>query len=313
MNRPLGIGLLMGGALIGLVAAMPAIGSALQGMRRSRVAGGLSDEMPLSVLMVAVPLAFAVIFGGALVTVADGGVAQAAIIALVGTAWMWFAGIVIAQCTGMTDWSPISGMALITVIVCLLITGNQVVPAVMIGAAVCVATTLCADMMQDLKTGHLVGAVPARQQVLELATVWIGPIVCLATIWILARSNMTNFGVAFGPGTDTQAPQAGALQGAIDGIRGGDAPVHLYGMGAVLGGMLSMSGIAGLGVLVGLSMYLPLFYLLPYGLGCLAQMLLKRFKGALWTESWGVPFAAGMLVGDGLLGVILAVVEVAKS
>jgi putative OPT family oligopeptide transporter len=310
MNKPLGIGLLMGGAMIGLVFAMPAIGAALKGMRVAKGASGERDEMPIGVLLVAIPVAFAVLFTGAFATISDGGVLQAAVIALVGTVWMWFAGIVIAQCTGMTDWSPISGMALITVVICLLITGNQVVPAVMVGAAVCVATTLCADMMQDLKTGHLVGGLPVRQQVVELAVVWIGPIVSLATIWVLAQSNLQNFGVSFGPGTDAPAPQAAALQAAIDGIRGGDAPYHLYGMGALLGALLSTSGIAGLGVLVGLSMYLPLGYLLPYGLGCLAQMLCKRVRGPIWTEAWGVPFAAGLIVGDSLLGVVFAFVEV---
>ena len=310
MNKPLGIGLLMGGALVGLLFAFPAIGAALKSMR-SASAKGESDELPLSVLYTAIGIAFLVLFFAANATLDEGsGLGQAALIAGVGTAWMWFAGIVIAQCTGMTDWSPISGMALLTVMICLMLTGNQVVAAVLIGAAVCVSITECADMMQDLKTGHLVGGSPLRQQFLELCVAWIGPGVCLAVVYLLASNNMDSFGVYFGEGTDSPAPQAAALQGAIDGIRGGDAPVSLYGMGGVLGALLSFSGIAGLGVLVGLSMYLPLMYLLPYGLGCLIQMVMSRAKGAAWTESWGVPFAAGMIVGEGLLGVIFAGIQV---
>ena len=261
-------------------------------------------------LAVAIGLAFCVLFGAAHATVSDGSLAQAALIAAVGTAWMWFAGIVIAQCAGMTDWSPISGMALLTVMVCLLLTDNQVVPAVLIGAAVCVAITECADMMQDLKTGHLVGGSPLRQQFMELCVVWIGPVVCLATVYLLAERNMGEYGVAFGPGTDSPAPQAAALQGAIDTIRSDNAPTGLYAMGGVLGGLMSLSGIPGLGVLVGLSMYLPLRYLLPYGLGCAVQMLMQRLKGASWTEKWGVPFAAGLLVGEGLLGIVFAAIQV---
>jgi hypothetical protein len=92
------------------------------------------------------------------------------IIALVGAAWIWFAGIIIAQCTGMTDWSPISGMALLTVVLVMLLAGTgAVVGAVLIGAALCVAVTLAADMMSDLRTGHLVGAQPKRQQIVEMA------------------------------------------------------------------------------------------------------------------------------------------------
>lgn len=310
INRPLGIGMLMGGAMVGLAFAFPAIGAALKSMKSAETSGGKREEMPLKYLYIAVVLAFLLLFVAAKSTVAGGSISQALLIATVGTAWMWFAGIVIAQCAGMTDWSPISGMALLTIVICLLLTNNQVVPAVLIGAAVCVAITECADMMQDLKTGALVGGIPYRQQMTELAVVWIGPAVCLAVCFLLAAKNEQIFGVPFGPDTDTPAPQAQALQAAIDGIRGGDVPYHLYGMGGVLGALLSLSGISGLGVLVGLSMYLPLKYLLPYGLGCLIQMILSKRKGAAWTESNGVPFAAGLLVGDGLIGVIFAAVQV---
>ncbi|MAE77222.1 MAG: peptide transporter [Planctomycetes bacterium] len=313
MNRPIGIGLLMGGALMGLIFAFPAIGAALKSMRKAGASGKAREELPLGILYAAVVAAFILLFFAARATLADSNVVQAAVIAGVGTAWIWFAGIVIAQCTGMTDWSPISGMALLTVMICLLLANNQVVPAVLIGAAVCVAITLCADMMQDLKTGHMVGGLPIRQQFLELSVVWIGPIMAIGVVYLLANANFARFGEYFAGNTDTPAAQAAALEGAINGIRGGDAPVHLFGMGGLMGAVLSMSTISGLGVLVGLSMYLPLAYLLPYGLGCLIQMFCKQTKGTAWTESWGVPFAAGLLVGEGLLGVIFAAVQVLGS
>ena len=83
-------------------------------------------------------------------------------------------------------------------------------------------------------------------------------------------------------------------------------------MGGLIGVLLSLSGMAGLGVLVGLSMYLPLMYLLPYGLGCILQMIVTKLKGSNWTESWGVPLAAGLIVGEGLLGVGFAAFKVLK-
>ena len=310
MNRPLGIGLLMGGAFVGLVHAIPSIKAAMGSMRKAPAAGEERDELPLKVLGIAVLLAFIVLFTAARATITDGSTGQALLIAGVGTAWMWFAGIVIAQCTGMTDWSPISGMALLTVMLCLLMTDNQVLPAVLIGAAVCVAITECADMMQDLKTGHLVGASPRKQQILQLLAAVIGPAVCILVVTLLAARNTQEYGVPFGPGTDSPAPQADALKGVIDGIRGGDAPIPLFAMGGVMGALLSFSGLAGLGVLVGLSMYLPLMYLLPYGLGCLIQMRLTKSKGAAWTENMGVPFAAGLIVGEGLLGILFAGIQV---
>lgn len=310
INRPLGIGMLMGGAFIGLLVALPAIKAALGSMKQNTAAsGGVRSELPLGVLYTAVVLAFGVLFAAAYGTISDGSIGQAALIAAVGTGWMWFSGIIIAQCTGMTDWSPISGMALLTVMICLLLTGNQVGPAVLIGGAVCVSITLCADMMQDLKTGHMVGSLPLRQQFMELLVVGIGPVVCLGVLYLLAQANINATGVAFGEGSPSPAPQAQALQAAIEGIRGGDAPVHLYGMGGLLGALLSMAAFSGLGVLVGLSMYLPLAYLLPYGLGCLVQMGCQKSFGTSWCEKWGVPFAAGLLVGEGLLGVVFAVIS----
>ena len=309
INRPLGIGLLTGGAFVGLLFAFPAIGSALKSIARSGAGSAEREELPLWVLAVTGLVAFGLLFAAAQHSIAEGDVKQSAIIAGVGTAWMWFAGIVIAQCTGMTDWSPISGIALLTVMVCLFLTGNQVVPAVLIGAAVCVAITECADMMQDLKTGSMVGGKPLRQQVLEMCVVWIGPAVSLGVVAAIAALNYEKFGEYFGPGTDTPAPQAAALEGVINTIRGGDAPVPMYAMGGLIGVLLSLSGMAGLGVLVGLSMYLPLMFLLPYGLGCLIQMAFSKLKGAAWTESWCVPFAAGLIVGEGLLGIVFTGIQ----
>ena len=167
---------------------------------------------------------------------------RAAAIALVGVAWIWLAGIIIAQCTGMTDWSPISGMALLTVVLVMLLGGTgAVVGAVLIGAALCVAITLAADMMTDLRTGHLVGAQPRRQQVLELLVVGIGPLVSMLVVLLIAEANRQSFGVPFGPETPTSAPQAQALQAVITGVQGGEMPYALYGFGALLGALLGLS------------------------------------------------------------------------
>lgn len=202
----------------------------------------------------------------------------------------------------MTDWSPISGMALLTVVIVMLLAGTgAVLSAVLLGAALCVAITLAADMMADLRTGHLVGARPIRQQVLELCVVPIGPVVCMFTVLLIAAVNMKTYGVALGPETPTSAPQAQALQAIITGVQGGEIPFALYGCGALLGALLGLGAFSGLGVLVGLSMYLPFFYIATYGIGCLANMTLAKVKGRAWAEEWGVPFCAGLIVGESVL------------
>ncbi|MCA9296382.1 MAG: OPT/YSL family transporter, partial [Phycisphaerales bacterium] len=227
---------------------------------------------------------------------------------------IWFAGIIIAQCTGMTDWSPISGMALLTVVLVLLLAGSgAVVGAVLIGAALCVAITLAADMMGDMKTGYLVGAIPKRQQLVELSVVWIGPIICMLTIWLIAQTNMKTVGIAMGPGTETTAPQAQALQAVITGVQGGEMPYALYGFGALLGALLGLGSFSGLGVLIGLSMYLPFIYIATYGVGCLIQMFVAKIKGQTWAEDWGVPFCAGLIVGESILALLINIYVLVAS
>ena len=370
-NRPLGIGLLLGGALIGVLFALPAIREALKSVVAAGKVRGGSDELSLKPLIVAALIAVVLLFFAAYfvgnapindtcpvtgdqvdssvqpaeyqgyrIAFSDAESAAAwtdwatdqkdafletldakpgwlaglptilrsALIAIIGAMWIWFAGIIIAQCTGMTDWSPISGMALITVVLILMLAGTgAVIGAVLIGAALCVAITLAADMMQDLRTGHLVGARPRRQQIVEMCVVGIGPVVAMLVILVIAAANVKQGGPAMGPGAPNGAvaPQAQALQAVIIGVQGGQMPYALYGFGALLGALLGLGAFSGLGVLIGLSMYLPFFYIATYGIGCVVQMFIAKFKGVPWSESWGVPFAAGLIVGESLLALVI--------
>jgi len=314
-NRPLGIGMLLGGALMGVLVSLPSIREALRGLAATdRRTGSADNELGLGVLMVAVIGATVGLFVAADLLIGPRGGwldglnphLRSLIVALTGALWIWFGGIIIAQCTGMTDWSPISGMALLTVVLIMLLVGtSQVVGAVLIGAAMCVAISCAADMMQDLKTGHLVGAVPRRQQTVELLFTGLGPLITMATMLLIVAANMERTGVPIGPGTPTEAPQAQALEAVITGVQGGDIPYALYGFGAVLGICLGFGSFAGLGVLVGLSMYLPIIYILTYGIGCLINMGVTAVKGKTWAEEWGVPFCAGLMVGEAVLSLII--------
>lgn len=377
INRPLGIGLLLGGALMGIVAALPAIGAALGSIARAGRSKLGQEELGMKTLVAAVLGALLLLFLAAdflgnepfnrtcPVAIVDGAAApidravpaeswrgyavgfadeasrvawaerltdaerdafleansarpgllsplpfhlRALLLALIGAAWIWFAGIIIAQCTGMTDWSPISGMALLTVVLVLALAGSgAVLGAILIGAALCVAVTCAADMMADLKTGHLVGAQPRRQQIVEMFATGIGPVITMLVLLVITQVNIAQTGIPIGPGTDTTAPQAQALQAVISGVQGGEMPYALYGFGAVLGVLLGLGSFPGLGVLVGLSIYLPFFYIATYGIGCTIQLILSRIFGARWCEHWGVPFAAGLIVGEAILALAVNV------
>jgi uncharacterized oligopeptide transporter (OPT) family protein len=79
--------------------------------------------------------------------------------------------------------------------------------------------------------------------------------------------------------------------------------LHKYIAGAGLGAVLSASGIGGLGILVGLGFYLPFAIVLTYSIGTLLRIFVDWKKGPQFSEEVGIPVAAGLIVGEALVGV----------
>ncbi|MCF8239845.1 MAG: OPT/YSL family transporter [Melioribacteraceae bacterium] len=315
MTRPLGIGMLIGGSLMSIIFTLPALKSTVKSFNIKSFGSAGSDELPIKILYIVISAAFVLFFLAAWLT-SSISFFTALIVSIVGTLWLFFAGIIISQATGMTDWTPISGMSLLAVaILMLFLPSDQLVTAVLIGAAVAVAIAECADMMQDLKTGYLVGSIPAKQQTMQLIIAGIGPIVSISVMLLIWNSGAIDpvSGVqqpGFGPGTDVQAPQAIALGATIDSIVEGNVPGDKFLTGGILGALLSFSGIPGLGVIMGIAMYLSIKHILPYGLGSILNLIIVRKKGKDWSEKWGVPFAAGLIVGEALLIIVFAFLTV---
>ncbi|NQV29017.1 MAG: OPT/YSL family transporter [Rhodopirellula sp.] len=316
MLRPLGIGTLVGGALMGVVMAFPAIQSALRSLATAaKTAGSGSnvggDELSLKTLIFGTILSVVLFFVASILT--EGvTVPQALISSVVGTVWLGLAALIVAQATGMTDISPMSGMALISVTLMMVLLNGNIAASMVVGVAVCVAIGQGADMMQDLKTGFMIGARPIRQQVVQFAVTWIGALVALGAVYALWQSGEGGQG-GFGPGTSLPAPQGGALMGIIDAVKSGNVPVDKYLMGALVGGCLGAAPMQGLGVLVGLAMYLPFSITLGYGIGCLAQMGIQKVKGLEFCEHKLVPLCAGLIVGEALTGMGHAFFNIFKS
>ena len=321
MIRPLGIGMLIGGALMGVFASFPAIKSAFVSLANaaktaksgSGQMGG--DELSLNTVIIGGIGAMLVFFLGSYMTPGIT-VVQATISAVVGTIWLGLAGLIVAQATGMTDISPMSGMALISVTLMMFLLNNNVAAAMVVGIAVCVAIGQGADMMQDLKTGFMVGGRPVKQQIAQFCVTWIGSLVAIAVIYVLWSSGEGGQG-GFGEGTAFPAPQAGALMGIIDGVLNGNIPIDKYVMGGTIGMVLGAAPISGLGVLVGLAMYLPFSITLGYGIGCLINMYLREVRHKDNSERYYqdkiVPLAAGMIVGEALMGVAYTIFEISLS
>ncbi len=304
LYRPLGIGMLIGGAIMGVILASPLIVSAIKSMQKAaKVETGIStEEMPIKLLYLAVGGAAVLLCIMAVTSVESVGLGRGIAMALLGTLWIWMAGIILSEAIGRTNWSPLSGMTLVGITLLIVLTqafgmgrDESIIAALMVGAAMCVAMSQATDLMLDLKTGYLVGATPRKQQVGQFAGAWLGPIVVIFVIFILNESH--------GLGSDKlPAPQAQALASTIDGIMGGDVPTEKYIAGAVLGAILS-AVMGGLGITVGLGFYLPFNIVLTYSLGTLARELSDRFAGKTWSEEIGIPIAAGLIVGEALVGV----------
>jgi putative OPT family oligopeptide transporter len=301
--RPIGIGMLIGGAVAGIVLALPLITSAVRSMHTAaKTKTALSkDEMPIRLLYIGIAGATLLLFVISITSVKEMGILRGAIMALLGTAWIWVAGVIMSECIGRTNWSPLSGMTLIAVTILIVISRNlgdsaAMISSIMVGAAACVAMAQACDLMLDLKTGYLVGASPKKQQIGQFLATWLGPILIMVLIFVLHK--------AYGLGSKRlPAPQGQALASTIQGILGGEVPVNKYIAGAGLGALLSASGIGGLGILVGLGFYLPFDIVLTYSIGTVLRLLVDWRKGQRFSEEVGIPIATGLIVGEALVGV----------
>jgi len=223
--RPVGIGMLIGGAVAGVVMAFPMIVSAVRSMQDAAKAESTvsRDEMPIKLLYIAIIGAAILLAVMAIMSTEHMGLGRGIVMALIGTVWIWIAGVILSEAIGRTNWSPLSGMTLIAVTILIFISSGlgdtqaAIVSAVMVGAAACVAMSQATDLMLDLKTGYLVGATPRMQQFGQFMGAWLGPILIVILIFVLHE--------AYTLGSDKlPAPQGQALAAMVNGIVGGDVP-----------------------------------------------------------------------------------------
>jgi uncharacterized oligopeptide transporter (OPT) family protein len=134
---------------------------------------------------------------------------------------------------------------------------------------------------------------------------WLGPIVIVILIFVLHE--------AYVLGSDKlPAPQGQALASMVNGIMGGDVPTQKYLAGAGLGALLSLLQ-PGLGITVGLGFYLPFNIVLTYSIGTVLRILSDRRLGHSWSDNTGIPVAAGLIVGEALVGVGFAIAMILKA
>jgi len=313
LYRPVGIGMLIGGAVAGVIVAFPMILSAVRSMQNAAQSNAAmsKDEMPIKLLYIAIGGAAVLLAVIAVLSTEKMGIGRGLLMAVVGTLWIWIAGVILSEAIGRTNWSPLSGMTLIAVTLLIIISSGlddtraAVVSAIMVGAAACVAMSQATDLMLDLKTGYLVGATPRQQQLGQFLGAWLGPILIMVLIFVLHE--------AYGLGSDKlPAPQGQALASMVNGIIGGDVPTQKYLAGAGLGALLSLAS-PGLGITVGLGFYLPFSIVLTYSIGTLLRVISDWKLGDAFAEGTGIPIAAGVIVGEALVGVGFAVYMILEA
>ena len=178
----------------------------------------------------------------------------------------------------------------------------MVLAAISIGAIVCIGICIAGDTSQDLKTGYLLGATPAKQQIGELIGVLGSALFIGLTISILHSS--------YGIGSkELAAPQATLMKMVVKGVLEQSLPWGFVIFGAVCAGVVELMGIGSLPFAIGL--YLPIHLSTPIMLGALIRWvfdefspLAKKVKDSVREN--GILFASGLIAGDALLGVMLA-------
>ena len=307
LYKPLGIGMLVGAAVGGIIAAFPLIVSAMKSMHsasRQTDTGKehRNDEMPIGFLYAAIGVGGLMMVWIAFSSTPNMTLGRAASMALLGTLWVWVAGVVVSECVGRTNWSPLSGMTLIAVTIVILIAKGglddpaTITSSMLVGAAICLAISQASDMMLDLKSGYLVGAIPRRQQLAQFIGAWLGPVIVIFLMILL--NSQYEIGSEKLP-----APQAQALASVTEGILNDNVPAYRYTAGAGLGLLLALSGLGGIGVLIALGFYMPFQIALTYTVGNVLRIVSDKTLGVKWSHEYGIPIAAGLIVGEALVGV----------
>jgi putative OPT family oligopeptide transporter len=207
--------------------------------------------------------------------------------------------------------NPTSGMTLVTLLGVALVfvlcgwrDPSARAAILTVGTVVCIAASKAGDISQDLKTGQLVGATPARQQAGQFLSAAVACWAVAGTVLLLGRA------YSFGS-TELPAPQATLMKTVIEGVLSGALPWGLVGTGAALAGCAIVAGLPGLAFAVGI--YLPLGSLTPIWLGGAVRAWVESRRRGASEGDPGILAASGMIAGEGLAGVAIAFVVAARS
>lgn len=308
----IGAGAVAAGGFISLIKSLPLIVTTFKdaikdfGKTSSDNDTARTDrDLPMSVILVGI-LAFALILW--LIPIVPVNLFSALMIVVFG----FFFATVSSRMVGLIGSSnnPVSGMTIATVLIASILlkltgqTGREgMVAAIAIGAVICIIAAIAGDTSQDLKTGYIVGATPKRQQIGELIGVVASAVAIGAILYLL--------NAAWGYGsTQLPAAQATLMKMIVEGVMGGNLPWNLIFVGVFIGIVVEILGIPVLPFAVGL--YLPIHLSVPMMIGGAIRWIIEKKKNMDEAKKKavvedGVLFSSGLIAGEGLIGILLAV------
>ena len=311
--RYIGAGALAAGGIISLIKSLPMIVRTFAAAFKDYGKGGtgtLRTEQDISMkIVLAVCLAVVVLmwlFPGIPVSLTG-----ALIILIFG----FFFATVSSRMVGLIGSSnnPVSGMAIATLLIATIIlkaTGSTgasgMVGAIAIGSVICIIAAIAGDTSQDLKTGFLLGSTPRKQQYGELVGV------CVSAVAIGAILYLLNAAWGFGS-EELGAPQAMMMKMVIEGVMGGNLPWALVFTGVFIAIAIEILGLPVLPVAIGI--YLPIHLNAGIMAGGLVRLALDKRKYASEKAKSdciqsGILYTSGMIAGEGVVGILLAVFAV---
>ncbi len=334
--RFLGVGAMVVGGLWALLSLANSLGTAFKSGIDAFRGGGtkmkdlIRTEMdtPMSWVLIGIGVLVVPIFMIYLTAISDVTITITMTLILVVAGFLFSA--VAGYMAGLVGSSnnPISGVTIATILASSLLlltlmgTGNELsgaAGAILIGAVVACAAAIAGDNMQDLKAGHILGATPYKQQIMQMVGVIAGALVIPFVMNALL--------IAYGMGAPTAeqpnsltAPQATLMQSVAQGIFGGNLPWNMVYIGAGIGIIIiiidqylkskgSEFRMPVLAVAVGLYLPFQLDSAIFVG-GLLAHFLSRATKNSGNMEkagNAGLLLASGLITGEALMGIIIAI------
>ena len=310
--RYIGSGMVAAGGIFSLIKSLPLIIStfrdALKGMQSANDGSGHRTERDLNMKIVLAGIGIIVLLIWLLpqIPVALPG---AILIVVFG----FFFGAVSSRIVGLvgSSNSPVSGMTIATLLFATFIlkmTGDTgmhgMIGAITIGAVICIVAAMAGDTSQDLKTGYILGATPIRQQIGELIGA-VASALAIGGVMVLLNN-------AWGFGTkELAAPQATLMKMIVEGVMNGNLPWSLIFIGVFIAVVFEIMGMPVLPVAIGL--YLPLELSSTIMIGGLVRWITDRISDEKDNESGaggGILFCSGMIAGEGIVGILLAILAV---